>query len=312
MLECPPGFSTIVTDDGMGCSPWVPPPVLNCPPFFHVFGERPYCAPDRPPPFCPPGFRPFRHDDALTCVRIGELPPGCPIGAHPDWNGRGYVCVGNPPPSSNCDNGKPDWRDGRWTCVGAPPPRCPGGQVSKWAGGREVCGVLTLFPGGAHCPRDFVPSGPGGTVCTPARGKPILGLKAPVIPGNGKLHCLAGTAGCPPLTFVAPTLPCPTGETRGPKGCEKPVLKLEENPKLKLEEKPKPKLEEKPRPKFEEKPKVNLEEKRKFEREPIVKPTPLVVRPLVPRVVVRPAPPPPHSVVNKTPRHCGAVGEPKC
>jgi hypothetical protein len=89
VLDCPPGFSTIVTDDGMGCSPWIPPPELTCPPFFHVFGAPPYCAPDRPPPFCPPGFRPIRRDDALTCVRVGPLPPGCPVGAHPDWTGAG-------------------------------------------------------------------------------------------------------------------------------------------------------------------------------------------------------------------------------
>ncbi len=78
VLQCPPGFSTIVTDDGMACSPWIPPPVLTCPPFFHVFGAPPYCVPDQPPPFCPPGFRPIWHDGVLTCVRGGPLPPAVP------------------------------------------------------------------------------------------------------------------------------------------------------------------------------------------------------------------------------------------
>ncbi len=288
VLECPAGFSTIVTDDGMGCSPWIPPPVLTCPPFFHVFGAPPYCSPDRPPPFCPPGFRPIRHDDALTCVRIGQLPPGCPIGAHPDWNGQGYVCVGDPPPPSNCGAGKPDWRDGRWTCVNPPPPRCPAGQIAKWAGDREVCGGVTLPGGPIHCPRTYVPSGPGGTVCAPAR-KPILKLGAgavtpPVIPGKGNLHCLPGAAGCPPIKGAAPTLPCPSGETRGPKGCEK----------LKLEEKPKGANEP------------------HLKTAPVVHNPPPVVHPAVPHVVKRAAPPPHPAVIKPAPRRCGGAGQPHC
>jgi uncharacterized caspase-like protein len=255
VLQCPPGFSTIVTDDGMACSPWIPPPVLTCPPFFHVFGAPPYCVPDQPPPFCPPGFRPIWHDGVLTCVRGGPLPPGCPIGAHPIWTGEGYVCVGNPPPPINCGAGRPDWRDGGWICVNPPAPPCPNGQIAKWANGRLICGVV--IPGGQpHCPRGYAPSGPGGTLCAPVR--------APL--GLGNPPCLPGAAGCPPNgappkgtlaplkcangqlplpgkgCAVGPGAPptptpgaCPPGMVKGAKGCEplrpvKPTISVQPTP----------------------------------------------------------------------------------
>ncbi len=248
VLDCPPGFSAIATDDGMGCSPLIPPPVLRCPPFFHVFGLRPYCAPDTPPPFCPPGFRPIRHGGELACVRIGELPPGCPVGAHPVWTGARYACGGDPPPPSTCPDGKPVWRDGQWGCVKPPASRCPNGEVAQWADGREVCRVMR-FPGGAiRCPQGYGPSGQGGTICAPLHvgppnlrpgagsvgcvggrpcpAAPLKGLNAPPkITGAGPLHCLPGSAGCPPTGLPAPKgapliLKCPNGEAALPgKGC---------------------------------------------------------------------------------------------
>ena len=248
VLDCPAGFSTIATDDGMGCSPLIPPPVLTCPPFFHVFGLRPYCAPDTPPPFCPPGFRPIRHEGALACVRVGQLPPGCPIGAHPVWTGDRYACGGDPPPPSPCANGKPVWRDGRWACVNPPAPRCPNGEVAQWADGREVCRVPRLPGGTIRCPQGYGPSGQGGTICAPLRAGPpnpqpgagsvgcVAGRPCPIaplkgpnatpkIPGAGPIHCPPGSAGCPPTGLPAPSgasppLKCPNGEVAQPgKGC---------------------------------------------------------------------------------------------
>ena len=210
-LVCPPGFVSIATDDGIACGPFLPPPVLICPPRFHPEGGR-FCAPDIPPPFCPPEFRPTWHDGVMVCVRLGPPPPICPFGTHPVWNGAGYVCGGNPPPPIPCPNGQPNWRNGQWSCLPPPPPSCPPGQTPQWINGKLNCGAFHPPIGPAPCPPGFIPSHQGGPTCIPAHAPaPTPTLAPPIIktPPGPKLTTLPTPTPTPTLTLPHTPLPGP-------------------------------------------------------------------------------------------------------
>ena len=309
-LVCPPGFVSVVSDDGLACGPFVPPPILICPPRFHPVGGR-FCAPDIPPPFCPPGLRPTWHDGVLVCVRNGPPPPICPFGTHPVWNGAGYVCGGNPPPPPPCRDGRPNWFNGQWSCLTPPPPSCPPGQTPQWNFGKLICGVARPPIGPGPCPPGFIPSRQGG-VCIPLRiPGPTPTLAPPII----KLPTPTPTGPRPPILTPLPTLtlpptPTPTG-LRPPKLTPLPTLTPTPLPTLTspvirtpLVRTPTPS----PTPKF-----TPL-----IVRTPLVTPkTPLIVHTAPPIVIEKPMraaaprppgpnkPPPPHP-------RCGGPGLPRC
>jgi hypothetical protein len=303
-LVCPAGFVSVVTDDGLACGPFAPPPVLICPPRFHPVGGR-FCAPNVPPPFCPPGFRPTWRDGALVCVRLGPPPPICPFGTHPTWNGAGYVCGGNPPPPPPCSNGRPNWLNGQWGCLPPPPPSCPPGLTPLWSNGKSNCGAPRPPIGPSPCPPGFIPPRIAGQACIPAP-KPMPTLAPPIVRPTlspGPRPILPTLAPRPSPTLTLPHTPLPGLE---PRPTPSPTLTLPQTlpprpkatPLLKLTPNPAPTVTAPkviPRPQFTPTPRVGPQPK---------------FTPAAPRTF-RAEPPKPRPEPNGR-AHCGGPGQPRC
>ena len=140
------------------------------------------------------------------------MPPICPFGTHPVWNGDGYVCGGNPPPPIAVPQRSAELAQRPVGLPAAAAARRARGRTPAMDQRQDDLRRVHLPGGPTPCPPGFLPSRQGGPACIPAPRAPAPG--APTFGAadhSGYAELPTPTADVPPKFTPLPTLtPAPT------------------------------------------------------------------------------------------------------